>query len=92
MSHKQRRTLEAIFHDPVSGNIQWREVESLLKHLGADVEPGHGARFRVILNGHEFTMHHPHRGSAFLKQDIKHLREALSSAGVSPSAYDQARG
>ena len=44
MSNKHRHVLEAIFRDPVSSNIQWREVESLLTHLGATVEPGHGAR------------------------------------------------
>ena len=40
MSHKHRNVLQAIFHDPLSSNIQWREVESLLHHLGATVEPG----------------------------------------------------
>ena len=35
MSHKHENLLRAIFHDPVSGNIQWREIESLLNHLGA---------------------------------------------------------
>ncbi len=30
--------------DPVSANIHWREVESLLHHLGATLEPTHGAR------------------------------------------------
>ena len=48
MSNKHRHVLEAIFRDPVSSNIQWREVESLLTHLGATVEASHGARFREI--------------------------------------------
>ena len=30
MSNKHRHTLEAIFRDPPVGNLQWREVESLL--------------------------------------------------------------
>src|SRR4051812_699127 len=38
MSHKHENLIRAIFHDPIKGNIQWREVESLLKHLGAEVE------------------------------------------------------
>ena len=33
MSHKHRNVLQAIFHDPVSANIQWREVESLLEEF-----------------------------------------------------------
>lgn len=91
MSHKHRNVLEAIFRDPVSSNIQWREVESLLTHLGATVEASHGARFRVLLNKHEFFVHHPHHGNEFLKTEVKHLRECLAAAGVSLSAYDEAQ-
>ena len=54
MSHKHKNVLQAIYHDPVSANIQWREVESLLHHLGADIEPSYGARFRIVLNKREF--------------------------------------
>lgn len=90
MSNKHRHVIEAIFREPVSSNIQWREVESLLNHLGADVEPNHGARFRIVLNKHEFFIHHPHHGNEFTKQEVKHLRECLAAAGVSLSAYDEA--
>lgn len=83
MSHKHQRLLNAIFQDPIAGNIHWREIESLLNHLGASIEPGHGARLKVILNGVEGTLHRPHHGGAFSKQDIRHLREYLVTAGVS---------
>ena len=43
MSNKHRNVLQAIFRDPPPSNLQWREVESLLHHLGAVVESGHGA-------------------------------------------------
>lgn len=92
MSHKHRNVLQAIFHDPLPSNIQWREVESLLNHLGASIEPSHGARFRVLLNKHEFFVHHPHHSNEFGKQEIKHLREALASAGVTLSSYDAQQG
>ena len=83
MSH-HLNLLRTIFHDPVSGNIHGREIESLLHHLGAIVEPSHGARFRVVLNNVEVILHHPHHGSVCTKQDIKQLREYLVKAGVSP--------
>lgn len=89
MSHKQRNVLESIFRDPISNNLHWREVESLLRHLGAEVETGHGAIFHVRLGRHEFTVHHPHHGSALGRMDIRHLREHLAAAGFSLSAYDQ---
>lgn len=90
MSHKHRNVLQAIFHEPVSSNIQWREVESLLNHLGATIEPSHGARFRVLLNRREFFLHHPHHSNEFAKPEVKHLRECLASAGVTLSSYDDA--
>ncbi len=89
MSNKHRNVLQSIFHDPPSGNIQWREVESLLNHLGATVEPSHGARFRVVLNRHEFFLHHPHHSNEFTRQAVKQLRDFLAGAGVTPSLYDE---
>ncbi len=80
--------LRAIFQEPVSANMHWREVESLRHHLGAVIEPTHGARFRVVLNQVEFILHHPHHGSECTKQDIKQLREHLAQAGISPSLYE----
>jgi HicA-like toxin of HicAB toxin-antitoxin system len=88
MSHKHLNLLRVIFQDPISANIHWREVESLLSHLGATVEPSHGARFRVVLHGVEGFLHHPHHSNACTPQSIKQLREYLAHAGVSPSQYE----
>lgn len=86
MSHKHDNLLEAIFHDPVSGNIHWREIESLLHHVGATIAPAHGARFHVTLNGLECFLHHPHQSSVCDKNLVKYLREFLVRAGVKPSS------
>lgn len=86
MSHKHEQFLQMVFHDPISGNIHWREVESLLNHLGAKVEPAHGARFKVTLNGMEGFLHHPHHSSVMTRDHIKVLREFLTRAGVSASS------
>jgi hypothetical protein len=88
MSHKYANLLRTIFQDPPSANIHWREVESLLSHLGARVEPSHGARFKVTLNGVADFLHHPHHSSVCSKDLIKHLREFLAHAGVSTSTYE----
>ena len=87
MSH-HLSVLKAIFQEPVSANIHWREIESLLHRLGAKIEPSHGARFRVVLNQIEFFLHHPHHGNEFSKHDIKQLREHLINAGVSTSSLE----
>lgn len=90
MSH-HLTLLRAIFQDPVSGNIHWREIESLLHHLGAHIEPSGGARFRVVLNKVESVSHHPHQSGVCHKQEIKHIREFLAQAGISPSWYEEQR-
>ena len=83
MSHKHDAILQAIFHDPIGGNIHWREVESMLHHLGARLEPAHGARFKVVLNGAEGFLHHPHHSNVLTRDHVKVLREFLARAGVS---------
>jgi hypothetical protein len=88
MSHKHEQLIRAIFHDPISGNIHWREVESLLHHLGAQMEPLSGARFRVKLNGYEGILHRPHHSNVLDRQGVKHLREYLGRAKVTPSLYE----
>jgi hypothetical protein len=88
MGHKHLHLLQAIYHDPPSANIHWREVESLLQHLGASIESAHGARFRIVLNRVEAYLHHPHNSSTCGKQEIKQLREFLAHAGVTLSAYE----
>ncbi len=89
MSHKHDNLLRSIFHDPVSGNIHWREVESLLRHLGAEIEQLSGARLRVRLNGAEGILHRPHHSNVLDKSGIKHLREYLAHARMTPSQYEQ---
>ena len=76
MSQKHTKLLTEIFHDPVSTNIQWREIESLLKHLGAEVESLSGARLRAKLG-------HADRHS------VQMLREFLARGGATPSQYAQ---
>jgi len=89
LSHKHENLLLTVFHDPISGNIHWREVESLLGHLGADIESLSGARIRVKLNGVEGILHRPHHGNTLDKSSVRHLREYLAHAGCTPSQYQQ---
>ena len=85
MSHKHDNLIRDIFKDPVSTNIQWREIESLLRHLGAEIESLSGTRVRVKLNGHEGILHRPHGGNTLGRQDVQHLREFMARGRVTPS-------
>jgi len=88
MRHKHSNLLAAIFKDPLSANIHWRDVESLLRHLGGAIEPAHGARLRITLNGVQGTLHRPHHSGVCEKHDIRHLRDYLTQAGINPSSGD----
>lgn len=88
MSHKHANLLRCVFHDPISGNIHWREVESLLHHVGAHLEPLTGARFRATLNGTEGVLHRPHHNDTLDRSGVKQIREFLARAQVTPSTYE----
>ena len=79
------------YDDPISGNIPWREVESLLHHLGATVESLSGTRIHIKLNGHEGTLHRPHHGNTLGREDVKHVREFLAHSRITPSLYAAAK-
>jgi|SRR5512133_3802716 len=87
MSHKHEHLIQSIFRDPITANLHWREVESLLHHLGAEIESLSGARLRVKLNGHEDVLHRPHHGNTLDRSAIKILREYLARARVTPSLF-----
>jgi hypothetical protein len=91
MSHKREQLIRAIFREPFNGNIHWREIESLLRHLGASVESLSGARIRVRLNGVEGILHRPHHSNVLDREGVRHVRGYLAHARVTPSQYEASR-
>ena len=47
MKRKHAKTLSLIFSRPVSGNIKWQEIESLLVALGAETVEREGSRLEI---------------------------------------------
>lgn len=84
MNTRQQKTLNAIFTDPINGNIEWRSIESLLAALGCQVIEGSGSRVTFILNGQRADFHRPHPGKEALRYRVKDIREFLQRAGVTP--------
>lgn len=91
MSRHHTHLIRAIFHDPPPHNLHWREVESLLKHVGASVEPIAGARVRVTLNRAVGVLHRPHHSNVVEGGSLLHVREVLARGGVTPSLYEAAQ-
>jgi hypothetical protein len=79
LNHRHRDTLEKIFTHPTSGNIEWREVQSLLEAVGTVTEE-HNGKVKVTL-GPETEVIQPPRGKDVDKQLIVDLRRMLTNAG-----------
>jgi hypothetical protein len=75
--------LQDIFEDPVKANIDWSNVESLLKALGRVTE-GSGSRVRALVNGKVATFHRPHPEKEADKGTVKSVRRFLRESGVKP--------
>lgn len=86
MSHTHQHTLDALFAHPIAMNIKWTEIEHLIASLGGTVEPAHGGREKVKLNGQERTFHVPHGRTLDSKDEVIQLRHFLEAAGVKPKA------
>jgi hypothetical protein len=79
-----RRTLEAIFADPVRAGVPWADVEALFAALGASLSEGRGSRIRISLNGVDAVFHRPHPRKETDKGALKSVRRFLREAGVTP--------
>ena len=77
-----RKTLERIFTHPSSGNIEWRQVLSLLEAVGSTTEE-HNGKLKVTL-GRETEVLQPPRGKDIDKQLVVDLRRMLTNAGIAP--------
>jgi len=82
MNSEQRRTLELILAEPTPATIEWKQVESLLRALGAEVQEREGSRIRISLNDARAVFHRPHPRNEIGRLAIRDLREFLKNAGI----------
>ncbi|PIE88980.1 MAG: HicA protein [Acidobacteria bacterium] len=82
MNNKHKKTLRAIFENPVNGNIEWKKIESLLIALGATRTEREGSAVSFVLNDIRVDFHRPHPAKAALRYRVKDTRKFLEMAGV----------
>lgn len=85
MNHRHRKVLHQLFAHPVSANIDFRDVVSVLKELGAETEDRSGARVAVTLKGHTVLFHHANHSVP--KDEVQQIRRFLIDCGVAPEQY-----
>ena len=84
MNSKQKKTLAAVFADPVSGTIAWSDVEGFLVAVGCTVIEGNGSRVRFSFKEQIASFHRPHPAKEAKRYQIKDAREFLLKIGVRP--------
>ncbi|MGQ0484226.1 MAG: type II toxin-antitoxin system HicA family toxin [Hyphomicrobiales bacterium] len=84
MNARQRRTLQAIFTDPLKANIAWSDIESLFVAAGCRMIEGAGSRVRFERSGIIATFHRPHPAKEAKRYQVHDAREYLTKIGVTP--------
>ncbi len=84
MNSKQRKTLAAVFEDPVSGTIEWAAIESLLVAVGCRLIEGSGSRVRFEKDGEVEAFHRPHPDKEAKRYQVRAARAYLIRLGVEP--------
>jgi hypothetical protein len=84
VKRKHQKTLERIYARPTSGNIQWKDIESLLVGLGADLSEREGSRIGVRLFGEIRVFHRPHPSPDTDKGAVASIRKWLEDNEVTP--------
>ena len=83
LNNRHRDTLEKIFRHPASGNVEWRQVLSLLEAVGTTTQEPNG-KVKVELGGQTEVLQPPNDKDVD-RQMIVDLRRMLTNAGLEPS-------
>jgi HicA toxin of bacterial toxin-antitoxin, len=84
MNSVHRKTLEAVFADPVDGALEWRRIEVLLVAAGCRVIEGSGSSVTFEHAGLKVHFHRPHPGKEALRYRVRDARVFLMTIGVTP--------
>jgi hypothetical protein len=84
MNSKHKKTLAAVFADPVSGTLLWSDIESLLHAAGATTIEGDGSRVRFACRDIIASFHRPHPVKEAKRYQVRDAREFLTKIGVVP--------
>jgi hypothetical protein len=84
MNSKHRKTLEALFADPLNGALEWAIIEGLLLSLGCNVIEGSGSSLTFEKDGKRAHFHRPHPQRKAMRYRVRAVRDYLANLGVKP--------
>jgi hypothetical protein len=87
-----RRTFDAIFQHPISRNLTWREVRSMLDAMSDVLQHEHGQTLKLSRNGRTVVLHPPLQKNVSDVQELMHLRRFLEGSSSLPVPQPRAPG
>jgi len=84
LSSNHRDTLSQVFQHPISHNIEWHAVLSLLEQVGT-VDRQHDGKFHVTLGDETETFERP-KDKDITAQQVVDVRRMLANAGYEPKS------
>jgi len=82
MNHHHRKVLHKLFAHPISANIAMKDVESVLREMGAEIKSAHSGKTHVALKGHSANFSHAHH--SLPKQEVIQVRKFIEACGIDP--------
>jgi HicA toxin of bacterial toxin-antitoxin, len=82
MNSAHRKTLSALFAEPVNGTLEWKRIEALLLALGCSRVQGSGSSVTFERDGLKVFFHRPHPGKEALRYRVRDARTFLNALGV----------
>ena len=84
MNSAHRKTLAAVFADPINGALEWRRIEALLMAVGCVAIEGSGSSVTFENDGLKVRFHRPHPGKEALRYRVHDARSFLRAIGIQP--------
>jgi hypothetical protein len=84
MNSRHQKTVNFIYSEPVSGNIEWRRIEALFIAVGCQIIEGSGSRITILHGAKKASFHRPHPGKEALRYRVNAARDFLKLIGVQP--------
>lgn len=82
MNHHHRKILHALFAHPINNNVALKDVESVLREMGAEVGTAHSGKIHVALKGHSANFSHV--AHSLPKEEVMNIRKFIETCGIDP--------
>src|SRR6185503_11115644 len=77
LSSSHRTIYDAVFQHPISRNLAWRDMVSMLAALDGVTQQEHNGTLKITRNGRTLVMHQPIRKHVTDVQELMNLRRFL---------------